>query len=100
MNRLAAAAESTHLAHVTPFIIDQASVLQLTSKLNAGAPVVAQQVKTQTVSLRTRVLSLASLSGVRIRRCSESCGVAADAARIRRGRGCGAGRQLQLCFDP
>ena len=48
-----------------------------------GVPIVAQQKQTRLVSMRTRVPSLASLSGLRIHHCCELWCSQAAAARIR-----------------
>ena len=44
-------------------------------KKPGGVPIMAQQLQTQQVSMRTQVWSLALLSGLRIQHCCELCGV-------------------------
>ena len=68
-----------------------------------GVPAVEQRKRTQLGTMRLRVRSLASISGLRIWRCHElhqiaGCRLqAAAAAQI--WRGCGEGRELQLQLD-
>ena len=59
----------------------------------------AQQKRIRLGTMKLRVRSLASLRGLRIRRCCELWCVA-DMAWIWCGCGCGVGWQLQLQFDP
>ena len=61
-------------------------------------PDVAQQKQIWLVSMRLQVQCLASLSGLRIRRCRELW--CRRQAQIPHCCGCGVGRQLQLWFNP
>ena len=58
--------------------------LSYVEEVTWGFPIVAQGKRTQLVSMRTQVRSLALLSGLRIPRCC----------------GCGVGRRLQLLIQP
>ena len=62
-----------------------------------GVPIVGQRAKTQLVSMRMRVPSLASFSGLRVRCCRELwCKSQAWLESSVAIYGCGAGQQLQL----
>ena len=64
-----------------------------------GVPIVLSGLRTQLVSMRMQVRSLALLSGLRIQRCCELWCVT-DVAWIPSCCGCGYGWQLQLQFNP
>ena len=78
---------------LTSLHISLSEILCSHSKNKRGVPVVAQQKWIQRGTVRLRVQSLASINGLRIRRCRELwCGSQTL--------GCGVGRQPQLWFDP